>query len=190
METQTVIERWQQGDESAAEEIYNEHRTRVYRLAYGLLGNAHDAEDTAQDALGYALQHINRYDPTRAKFSTWLHMITVSRARDRLRKRRVTFISLAQLLGAGKELKADSADPETESERQHIRRDVLEAVQKLPPKLKEAIILRYWAGHTFQEIALISGCPLGTAQSRVRLAFKRLRNDLEPAEIAAIVEAQ
>ena len=51
----TLIQRWQDGDERAAEALYNHHRERVFRLAYGLLGDPADAEEAAQDALTYAL---------------------------------------------------------------------------------------------------------------------------------------
>ena len=83
-----LIQRWRTGDLRAAEEIYNLHRERVYRLSYGLLGDPEDAEEAAQDALTYALMKIENYDPRRSQFTTWLHMITVSRCRDIHRKRR------------------------------------------------------------------------------------------------------
>ena len=55
---------------------------------------------------------------------------------------------------------------------------VWSAIQDLNPILREAITLRYWGGHTYQEIAQITGCPLRTAQSRVRLAYQRLERTL------------
>ena len=67
-----LIQRWQQGDERAAEQLYNYHRDATYRLAYGLLSNREDAEEVAQDALTYALVNINRYDSSLSRFSTWL----------------------------------------------------------------------------------------------------------------------
>ena len=83
-----LIERWQGGDQRAAEVLYNHHRNQTFRLAYGLLGNQADAEEAAQDALTYALTNIRRYDSQRAGFGTWLHTITVSRCRDRQRAQR------------------------------------------------------------------------------------------------------
>jgi DNA-directed RNA polymerase specialized sigma24 family protein len=61
-------------------------------------------------------------------------------------------------------------------------------VQALSEPLREAILLRYWAGHTFQEIASIVGCPVPTAQSRVRLAYERLRVALTPTALADLEE--
>ncbi len=102
-----LIQRWQGGDERAAEAIYNYHREATFRLAYGLLGNTADAEEAAQDALTYALTHINHYDTQRASFATWLHTITVSRCRDRQRRRWLPTFSLTHWLRLGQ----DAPDP-------------------------------------------------------------------------------
>ena len=175
-----LIARWQDGDERAAEALYNRHRDRIFRLAYGLLGDPAGAEEAAQETLAYALTNIDRYDPQRARFSTWLHTITVSRCRDRQRRRRLHWFSLTAWLKHG----GDVADPTPNQEQQVIqaetRAQVLEAVQRLSPPLREAILLRHWAGHTYREMAEIMNCPIPTAQSRVRLAYQRLRVALTP----------
>lgn len=92
-DTVALIQDWQAGEEEAAEALYNAHRSDVYRLAYALLGNAEDAEEVAQDALTYALVNIRHYAPERASFATWLHTITVSRCRDRQRRKRLVSFS-------------------------------------------------------------------------------------------------
>jgi RNA polymerase sigma-70 factor (ECF subfamily) len=175
-----LIVRWQAGDERAAEALYDHHREQAFRLAYGLLGNRADAEEVAQDALTYALTNIDRYDPERGSFGTWLHVITISRCRDRQRRRRLKLLPLTTWLRGGGNL----ADPGPGQERQLVQREtrseVWEAVQSLSPRLREAILLRYWAGHTYQEMAKIMNCPIPTAQSRVRLAYQRLRAALTP----------
>lgn len=176
-----LIQRWQNGDERAAEAIYNHHRESTFRLAYGLLGNPGDAEEAAQDALTYALTRITRYDPRRASFSTWLHTITVSRCRDRQRRRRPPTFSLLRWLQRGGDAPDPAPTPEHHSTQAETQREVWAAVQDLSPQLREAILLRYWSGHTYQEMAEILDCPLRTAQSRVRLAYKQLRIILAPA---------
>ncbi len=179
-----LIERWQAGDQRAAEALYNHHRESTFRLAYGILGNPADAEEAAQDALTYALTNIRRYDPQRASFGTWLHTIAVSRCRDRLRRRRLPQFSLANwLLGGG-----DAPDPTPSQEQQVVsaetHSEIWTAVQALSPALREAILLRYWAGHTYREMAEILNCPLPTAQSRVRLAYQHLRAALSSGSLA------
>jgi RNA polymerase sigma-70 factor (ECF subfamily) len=170
-----LIERWQTGDERAVEALYNYHRERVFRLAYGILDNRVDAEEVTQESLIYAPTNIKRYDPRRARFSTWLHTITVSRCRNVLRSRRGLRLSLASWLKKGGDVPDPTPDQERQAVRAEIRGKVWQAVQQLSPPLREAILLRHWSGHTYKEIAEIVDCPLSTAQSRVRLAHQQLR---------------
>ncbi len=185
-----LIVRWQGGDEYAAEALYSYHRDRTFRLAYGLLGNRSDAEEVAQDALAYALTNIDRYDSERGSFGTWLHVIAVSRCRDRQRRQRLSLSSLTAWLRE----EDDVADPTPNQERRVIRAEtrgeVWEAIQGLSPRLREAVVLRYWAGHTYQEMAKIMNCPVPTAQSRVRLAYQRLRAALAPDNLAALGDVE
>ena len=179
-----LIQRWQQGDERAAELLYNYHRDATYRLAYGLLGNREDAEEVAQDALTYALININRYDANLSRFSTWLHTITVSRCRDKRRRKILPQFSLTVWLQRGQDIPDYGPSPEGAVTNNEIRSEVWQAVQKLKTPLREAVILRYWVGYTYREMAEILGCPLPTAQSRVRLAFNHLRGYLSENEMA------
>ncbi|MCP5097596.1 MAG: sigma-70 family RNA polymerase sigma factor [Chloroflexi bacterium] len=177
----TWIERWQQGDERAAEAIYNAHRDPTFRLAYGLLANREDAEEVAQDALTYALVNIRRFDPSRAKFTTWLHTITVSRCRDKRRRKLLPSFSLTGLLQKGGDITDYEPLPESVTTTRETKSQVWEAVQRLKRPYREAVILRYWSGHTYREMAEILGCPVPTAQSRVRLAYTQLKTDLSEA---------
>jgi len=183
-----LIERWRAGDQHAAEAIYNLHRDRTFRLAYALLGNTADAEEAAQDALAYALLHINRFDERRSQFTTWLHMITVSRSRDLLRKRHIPAFSLSALLTHRQVPQDPGPGPEQTAEKSEVRSIVWEAVQALNPLLREAIVLRHWGGHTYQEIAEIVSCPMKTAQSRVRLAHQKLAQTLSEADLHQFAE--
>ncbi|MBN1922232.1 MAG: RNA polymerase sigma factor [Anaerolineae bacterium] len=176
----TLIQNWLAGDERAAEALYHAHRDNIYRLAYTLLGNAEDAEEVAQDALTYALVNIRNYVPERASFATWLHTITVSRCRDRQRRKRLANFSLTEWLGWGRDITDPDPGPEAVTIASERRETLLQALQRLNPLLREALALRYWAGHTFREIADIMDCPLPTAQSRVRLGYEQLRAALQP----------
>lgn len=187
---ETLINRWQTGDEHAAEALYNQFREQVYRLAYGLLGDRADAEETAQDALSYALLNIRRFDPRRSSFTTWLHTITVSRCRNRYRRRHLTSVPIFTWLEEGHDIADPAATPECLTRRREIHSEIWDAIQKLKPPLREVILLRYWAGHTYREIADIVGCPVSTAQSRVRLAFDQLRTQLAPDDLAVLEEKQ
>jgi RNA polymerase sigma-70 factor (ECF subfamily) len=183
-----LIQRWQAGDDRAAEALYNHCREPTFRLAYGLLGDPADAEEASQDALAYALTHIARYDPRRGRFTTWLHTIVVSRCRDRQRRRRRSCLSLSAWLQRGGSLPDPAPAPERRVILEETRSEVWAAVQALSPPMREAVLLRYWAGHTYREMAEIMGCPVPTAQSRVRLAYQRLRAALASTRLPDLEE--
>jgi RNA polymerase sigma-70 factor (ECF subfamily) len=187
-DTNALIQRWKKGDERAAEMIYNQTYKSAYLLAYGLLGNPADAEEAAQDALTYALTRIHRYDPHRASFNTWLHTITVSRCQDRQRRRRLPSFPLTRWLQQGGDAPDPAPNPERHTLQTETRNEVWAAVQTLKPNLRVAIVLRYWAGHTYQDMAGILDCPMRTVQSRVRSAYQQLRATLAPSQLANLEE--
>ncbi len=169
-----LIQRWQAGDERAAEAIYNHYRGITYGLAFSLLADAADAEEVTQDSLTYALTHISNYDPDKARFATWLHTITVSRCRNKRRRRLLPSLSLFGWLKAG----GDTPDPAPSPERQTIQGvicdEVWAALHTLSQPLREAILLRHWADYTYQEIGQMLGCSARVARSRVLKAHETL----------------
>lgn len=182
-----LIERCQAGDERATEALYNRHQAQVFRLAYGILGNWEDAQEITQDALVYALTKIRRYNPQKARFSTWLHTITVSRCRNRLRGRRLTWLSLTAWLDRpGSDIPDQKLDQEAQIIQTELSDEVWQAIQTLSQPLREAIILRHWAELTYREMAEVLGCPIRTAQSRVRLAHESLQTALTQNRSAGV----
>jgi RNA polymerase sigma-70 factor (ECF subfamily) len=179
-----LIQRWLGGDERAAEAIYAQSRGATFGLAYALLDNAADAEEVTQDVLAYALSHIDRYDPRRARFTTWLHTITVSRCRNKRRRRFLPSIPLFAWVEGGSDESDPSLDLETRLMQQDMHDEVWVAIRGLSEPLREAILLRHWSDYSYQEMAQILGCPLRTAQSRVRLAHQQLKKQLTPVEHA------
>ncbi len=179
-----LIQRWRSGDESAAEAIYNHSRGATFGLAYALLDNSGDAEEVTQDVLIYALSHIDHYDPQRARFTTWLHTITVSRCRNKHRRHFLPSVPLFAWLEGGSDEIDPAPDLETRLMQQDTRDEVWAAIRALSEPLREAILLRHWADYSYQEMAQILGCPLRTAQSRVRLAHQQLKSKLAAPESA------
>lgn len=168
-----LIRRAQNGDERALNQLYDEGRARVFRLALALVGSPADAEEVMQDTLHYALQNIRRFDAARSAWTTWLHTITVSRCRDRARRRRWR---LVPLLGS---LLASGPSPSQIAEQHAITGALHAALLQLSPKLREAVALRFLDELSFVEMGAILGCGDKTAQSRVRLGLGRLRTILE-----------
>ena len=185
-EIDSLIQRWLGGDERAAEAIYTQSRGATFGLAYALLDNAADAEEVTQDALAYALSHIDRYNPQRARFTTWLHTITISRCRNKRRRRHLSSIPLFAWLEGGNDEIDPSPDLETHVIQQDTDDEVWAAIRTLSQPLREAIMLRHWADYSYQEMAQMLGCPLRTAQSRVRLAHQQLKKQLTAIEYSQL----
>jgi RNA polymerase sigma-70 factor (ECF subfamily) len=177
-DSQALIARCLAGDETAYADLYRVYAGDAYRLVYGFLGHREDAEEVVQDTFVYAMRNLRRYDPNKASFRTWLFIIATSRARNKRRRRWLPTVSLRQLLQFGVELPApDRSDrpPEGRLEESSRNAAVRRALDQLSPKLREAAVLRHFEGLTYQEIGQILGIPKKTAESRVRLAHKALR---------------
>jgi RNA polymerase sigma-70 factor (ECF subfamily) len=187
--THDLIERALAGDEAAARELHDTYYPAVLRLAYMLLQNLQDAEDAVQDAFIYAFEHLARYDPERAVFATWLKIIVTSRCRDiQRRHRRIKWLSLQALMETGREPEDESPgrQPDVVLELVGVRQVVWEALEQVPPKSRQALILRYFAGLSYPEMALALDCPVSTAKSRVAYGIQKLALLLEQEAPAAI----
>ncbi|MCP4359377.1 MAG: sigma-70 family RNA polymerase sigma factor [Chloroflexi bacterium] len=183
-----LIQRWQAGDERAAEAIYNQYRGLTFGLAFALLSNSADAEEVTQDSLTYALTNIGRYDAQQARFFTWLHTITVSRCRNKRRRRYLPSISLFAWLKKGRDITDPTPTPEHQALDGALRDEAWQAIQTLKPHHREAVVLRYWADFTYQEMAEILGCSARAARSRLQSAHKQLGPILAQNELINLEE--
>ncbi|NDJ76104.1 MAG: sigma-70 family RNA polymerase sigma factor [Chloroflexi bacterium] len=183
MDEVPLIRRAQGGDERAARELFDIYQLRTYRLALGLLGDTADAEEVAQAALTYALLNIHRYKSELSSFSTWLHTITVSRSRDKRRRKILPSIPLTQWVSMGNQIRDHTPGPEAHLMRREMEGGLVAALDQLSPKLREAIVLRFYADCTYKEMGEIMGCSLNTARSRLRLAIEKLRIQLGDTQL-------
>ncbi|HML20461.1 MAG TPA: sigma-70 family RNA polymerase sigma factor [Aggregatilinea sp.] len=183
MDDDLLVRRAQEGDDRAARQLFDVYQLRTFRLALGLLGDSSDAEEVAQDALTYALLNIHNYNADLSSFSTWLHTITVSRSRDKRRRKILPSIPLAHWLGLGHQIRDHTPGPESYYLRQEAESGLLSALDQLSPKLREAIVLRFYADCTYKEMGDIMGCSLNTARSRLRLAIDKLRAQLGEEQV-------
>ena len=165
-----LIHAAQRGDEVATAAIYRRFVGPLYRLAYGVLLDAQDAEEVVQDSFTYAFQNLHRYDPSRSALQTWLYMITMSRCRNKRRR----WLPTIRLGDATEQLPGGGPRPEVVAEQHGMQEAVAEALRSLSPKLREAVVLRYFDGLTYREMAEVLHCPQKTAESRVRLAHEAL----------------
>jgi len=168
---QALIEAAQHGDQAACAAVYRLFVEPTYRLAYGLLLNEQDAEEVVQDSFTYAFRSLPSFDPSRSAFRTWLYTITVSRCRNKRRRKWLHTVSLGDVADR---LPGRDPLPERLLEVKGMRETIWRALAKLSPKLREAVILRYFEGLTYREMAEVLDIPQKTAESRVRLAHEAL----------------
>lgn len=159
------------------EEIVREHSARVYRLAYRLTGNRHDAEDLTQETFIRVFRSLDSYVP--GTFEGWLHRITTNLFLDQARRRKrirmdATGDETAQW-PSGDQL----GSPERAYEHGNLDSDVQRALDALPPEYRAAVVLCDIEGLSYEEIAVTLGIKLGTVRSRIHRARARLRDALE-----------
>jgi RNA polymerase sigma-70 factor (ECF subfamily) len=184
-----LIARCLDGDQVAYATLYDRYAPSLYRLAYSVLLVEQDAEDVLQESLVYAFRNLDRYDPARGAFRTWLYTITISRCRNARRRKWLPTVALPNLLNIGVEPPApEDETPEVRAAWAEVRGSLEQALTTLSPRLREAVALRYGHGLTYREMAEIIDCPQKTAESRVRLAHEQLRRAMSTADRAALEE--
>lgn len=166
-----------EGDERAQRDLYETYHGPAFRLAYLLLHHKLDVEEVVQDAFVYAFRNIGRYDPGRGSFWTWLRVILVSRCRNKRRRKRLRQVSW-EVLVATCRAPADASpisDPAKALERVETRRLMWKALEQVSAGARDALVLRYYEGMAYAEIADALGCSSDAARSRVVHGKKQLR---------------
>jgi RNA polymerase sigma factor (sigma-70 family) len=171
---QAIVE----GRQEAVGELYDRFSNLLMALAYRVLGNVQDAEEILQETFLQVWNQAARYDPRRSSVSTWLVLITRSRAIDRLRSRRV---QARTVTAAEQENPLSHTSPSgVGNVLLHERRQRLgDELAKLPPEQRQVLELAFYGGATQSEIAEQTGIPLGTVKTRTLLAMKKLRAALQ-----------
>lgn len=154
------------------EEVVQQHSARVYRLAYRLTGNPHDAEDLTQEVFVRVFRSLANYVP--GTFEGWLHRITTNLFLDQVRrKQRIRFDGLAD--DAADRLPSKERGPADVYEDTHFDPDVQAALDALPPDFRAAVVLCDIEGLAYEEIAATLGVKLGTVRSRIHRGRAQLR---------------
>jgi RNA polymerase sigma-70 factor (ECF subfamily) len=181
-QVQALIATCLAGDESAYVALYNQYAAAIYRLTYSLLQHKEDAEEVLQDTFEYAFRKLGHFDANKSSFKTWLYQIAISRCRNKRRRKWLPTFSLSLL--ASQEI-TDSATPTPDEvlALDSQQKMVWQALAGLSPKLRETAVLRYYEGLSYAEVGTILGIPAKTAESRMRLAHKALRQLLEESDI-------
>lgn len=173
------------GEERAFEELVVRYQTRLLNFIYRTVGDRERAEDLVQEVFIRVYRHLHRFDRSK-KFSTWAYTIASNLAKNELRNRSRNPLVLFQTVKKNwqdedrpLEFEDSSTRPDDMYRKRHLRQVVEESVAKLPEHHRDVFILRELEGKSYEEIAEITGCNLGTVKSRLN----RARNSF--AEIVA-----
>jgi RNA polymerase sigma-70 factor (ECF subfamily) len=173
------VEAARAGDQQAFARIVDRFQKPIYSLAYRMLGNAHDAEDAAQETFLRAFRALEAYDRSRP-FATWLLSVAAHLCIDRLRRRRLREVSLDAL--PAWRVCAQVVDPQREVERGERVETIGRLLASLPDDYRLVIVLRYWHDLGYDEIAAVTGDSESAVKSRLHRARRLLASALEAAE--------
>ncbi len=177
-----LVRRAQKGDKAAFEQLVTLYQDRIYGLSYHLTGNHADAQDLAQEAFVKAYYALKGFR-NEADFGTWLHRISVNVWINVKRKQRPV-VSLDEPVNTHdggevqRELAAAAETPEEAAERRETRDMVRGALMELSAEHRAVLVLREIQGYSYDEIAEILDCSLGTVKSRISRARRALREQL------------
>jgi len=183
---EVLLEQSQNGDLAAFERLVGLYQNRVYSLSYQLAGNHADAQDLAQEVFIKAYLAIKNFR-READFGTWLHRIAVNLWLNLKRKQgAIPVISLDEPVQTPegrvyREVAAAGGNPEQYVEDREFGDCVRAALDELSADQKAALILRDIEGYTYEEMAAILNCSLGTVKSRLNRARQLLRQKVELA---------
>lgn len=179
----TWVEEARRGDRRAFSRLVEAYQRPVFNLTYRMLGNVEEAEDAAQEAFLRAYTRLGQYDPDQ-KFSTWLFSIANHHCIDRLRKRRVTHVSIDDN-PVLQNLEGDDPRPERKALDKEERLEVQAMLEQLAPEYRTPLVLRYWEDMSYEEIAETMDVSVAAIKSRLFRARQQLAAIYQEREAAA-----
>jgi RNA polymerase sigma factor (sigma-70 family) len=166
----TLDWRFANGDSAALREAYDRHGGAVFAIALRCLGAHHDAEDITQQVFVRAWRGRGTFDPQRGPLGGWLVGITRRQVADRLANRLRDYRAADSAGRAGA-----PADPPAVSDQVVNAVVVADELDRLAPQVRVVLRLAFFDDLTHQQIAAVTGLPLGTVKSHVRRGLERLR---------------
>lgn len=163
-----AVARCAAGDRHAFEALYARHGGACLMLARQILLDVNSAEEAVQEAFLHLWHDPGAFDGSRSSTRTWLVVLTRSRAIDRVRdeQRRTDAV-----LGADRDPADERPGPDAHAISAALGPRIAAALAVLTAAQREALVLAYWGGYTQQEIAALTGTPLGTVKTSMRAAL-------------------
>lgn len=166
------------GDEAAFTQIYRRHQSSIYRFAAHMSNSAQTAEDVTQEVFIVLMRDCNRFDHTRGSLQGFLLGIARNYAR-RAGAKHNSYVPLDE--GAG-EVSDDGDNPFEQFARDEAMRELHRAIKSLPFNFREVLVLCELQEMSYEEAAVVIGCPTGTLRSRLHRARHMLAKKMRDAQ--------
>lgn len=175
-----LVCRAKEGDQKAYAELMQRYKESIYFMSLKMVNNKDDAMDMTVETFGKAFENIEKYKPDFA-FSTWLFRIATNNCIDFIRKKRLNVVSIDSMVDDDGDdrplqIKSDTLDPEEISIKKQQNERLKDIVDKLPPRYRTLIVLRYFDELSYEEIATQLSLPLGTVKAQLFRARDLLSN--------------
>ncbi len=183
MDERTLVEQLKQGNETAFKNIVETWQNMVYNTAMGIVQNAEDAEDIAQETFVQVYQSIGSFKGE-SKFSTWLYRITIAKALDheRRKKRKKRFAFVKSLFGEESQVVVHPPDfhhPGVIMDKKEDAAVLFQAIAQLPENQKVAFTLHKVDGLSYQEVSEVMNTSVSSVESLMHRAKTNLKKKLE-----------
>ena len=186
LDDSAVVAAFLGGEERAFQELVDRYQTRLLNFVYRTIGDREKAEDLVQEVFIRVYRHLHRFDASK-KFSTWIYTIASNLAKNKLRNRSRNPLVLFQTItkhwqDEERPLQFEDAlsRPDDLYRKRHLRELVEEATSRLPEHHRQVFVLRELEGKSYEEIAEITNCNLGTVKSRLNRARNSFAEIIEP----------
>jgi RNA polymerase sigma-70 factor, ECF subfamily len=181
-----LVERSRKGSEKAYRELLGRYQRPVFSLVYRMVRDREQAEDLAQETFVRVFNNLERYDPA-YKFSSWIFKIATNLTIDWMRRKEVPTVSIdgSRYATSSDEIEASTItveskdeNPEERLESKELGAEIEQAIGKLRPEYRQAIILRHIEDKPYEEIAQIMALPLGTVKTYIHRGRGELKEML------------
>lgn len=182
-----LLERCRAGDETAFDDLVLRHQQRAFNIAFQLLHDHEDATEVAQDAFVRIYRSVGDFRGD-CEFTTWLHQIVVNLARNKHRwwKRRgkQMSVSLDSTIETGDgevvfQIAGKDDAPDVQAVKAEFVKLLSQRMNEMPRKLRQVLVLRNVENLSYEEIAEVLGCSIGTVKSRIARARESLRESMK-----------
>jgi len=174
-EDYSIIRQFIDGDKSAFQVLVKRHKEKVRNIIYITMNNSALVDDIAQEVFITVYKNLKHFR-FESQFTTWLYRVTVNRCKDYLR--RINVRKIFSPIEDG----YDVSEYSTPAENNDISKIVMDAISKLPVKLRMPLILKDIEGFSYQEISETLKCEMGTVKSRIFRGREKLKEILQPLE--------